>query len=66
MESEASALAGDSEKMCKWNESSKKIDIAFSANRRFMCVEHPALISCHDKALETLGGHENLEQVHFS
>lgn len=49
--------------MQNWNENDKTLEISYDGSRKLMCVEHPALVSNADKALETLGGLKNLEQV---
>jgi len=50
--------------MQTWREGDKTIDIKYAGTRIFLCVEHPALVSNPDKAIETLGGLDNLEEVH--
>ncbi|XP_052788655.1 general transcription factor 3C polypeptide 5-like [Mya arenaria] len=49
--------------MGDWTDKNNRIDILYNGSRRFLCVEHPALIQNHDKALQTLGGIETLQQI---
>lgn len=51
--------------MSNWSEKDKKIDVSYTKDERFMCVEHPALVRKPEKAIATLGGIKALEKVQY-
>ena len=49
--------------MSIWDEKDKRLDVPYEAKTNYVCIEHPALVSNHDKALETLGSTEAVSKV---
>ena len=58
-------LPGTKQKMSTWTGKNNKIDVSYDKSKRFMCVEHPALVQNHEKAINTIGGLKNLEKVMY-
>ncbi|XP_060572664.1 general transcription factor 3C polypeptide 5-like [Ruditapes philippinarum] len=50
--------------MSNWTDKNNKIDVSYNKTNRFICVEHPALVQNHEKALSTIGGVKNLEKIY--